>query len=155
ARKVTIWRPFLIFVLREMLRLRNELLMFVTKVATITLATTFVFNFIMPQLRGQEGAVRAGYATVLAPGMVAVATCNQAFTAALTSVTYDFGPLRRIDQALMAPLPVPLIAVTRIIDGTIRGLLGASVALTIVLFVHAPGAAPQIDLDRWPILLCT
>ena len=153
--KLTIWRPFLVLVLREIRRLHKEAVGFVTKIATLTLATVFIFDFVLPQLGGQSLGVNAGYATILAPGMVAVATCNQAFTAALTSVSQDFGPLRRIDQALMAPLPVPLIALTRIVDGTLRGVLAACVALPIVTFVHAPGAPPAIDLTRWPLLLGT
>lgn len=153
--KLTIWRPFLVLVFREIRRLRNEAAGFVMKIAVITLSTVFVFDVVLPQLGGQSLGVTQGYATVLAPGMVAVATCNQAFTAALTAVSLDFGPLRRIDQALMAPLPVPLIALTRIVDGTLRGVLAACVALPIVAFVHAPGAPPALDLTRWPFLLGT
>jgi len=153
--KLTIWRPFLVLVLREVTRLWKEKLGFSTRIATISLATVFVFDFIMPQLGNRGGGVASGYATILAPGLVAVTTCNQALTATLMSLVHDFGPLRRIDQTLMAPLPIPLLAVVRIIGGTLHGVFAAGIVLPIVTFVHAPGAPPAIDLGRWPLLLCT
>jgi ABC-2 type transport system permease protein len=156
--KLTVWQPFLVLVSLDIRRLRHEARGFITKIATIALSTVFIFNFVLPQLsggRGQGLGVAAGYATVLAPGMIAVVTCNQALTSALNAMSLDLGPLRRIDQALMAPLPIPLIALTRIIDGTLRGVLGACITLPIVIVVHAPGAPPALDLTRWPLLLGT
>ncbi|MER6563282.1 ABC transporter permease [Streptomyces sp. NPDC001027] len=151
---LTVWQPFLVLVLHDIRQLRKEAARFVARIATITLSTVFVFDFVLPQLQGQSLGITAQYATVLAPGLVAIGICNQALTTTLTAMSYDFGPLRRIDQTLMAPLPVPLVALARIIDGTLHGAFSACVTLPIVTFVHAPGASPSLDLTRWPLLLC-
>jgi ABC-2 type transport system permease protein len=151
---LTVWRPFAILVSREVVALWRQKVRLSSRIALLALATVFVFDFIMPQLSGGVG-VAQGYATVLAPGLIAVGTCNQALTATLTSLTSDFGPLRRIDQLLMAPVPVPLLAVVRIIGGGLNGVFAACVTAPVVFLVHAPGAPPAIDMSRWHLLVGT
>lgn len=156
AMSQTIWQPFFVLVSREASQLRKGLWKFVAKVGIITLSTVFVFDFVLPQLSGGGvGGVGADYAAVLGPGMIAVTTCNQSMTAAMTALSLDFGPVRRIDQALLAPIPEWLLALVRIIGGAMHGVLAAGIVLPIVMFVRPPGSSEAVDLARWPYLALT
>ncbi len=55
-----------------------------------------------------------------------------------------------VDRAL-APLPVPLLAVEKIVAAGAQALIGGLLVFPAVTLVHAKGQAPGIHIHNWPM----
>jgi ABC-2 type transport system permease protein len=62
----------------------------------------------------------------------------------------EFGYTREIDDRVLAPLPVQLVALEKVVGGALHGLLAA--LLVFPLAVAVPTATPDLHID-WPVLL--
>jgi ABC-2 type transport system permease protein len=75
--------------------------------------------------------VQADFAAVLLPGIVAM----NGFLGALQNTTLplvlDFSWTREIEDRLLAPIPIPLVAVEKMVFGALRGLLAAVLMIPI------------------------
>jgi ABC-2 type transport system permease protein len=60
---------------------------------------------------------------------------------------------REIEDRVMAPIPVWLLAVEKIIAGAIQAILAAVIVFPLVMVIHAKGQAPSIDFHHWPLLI--
>ncbi|WP_447005637.1 ABC transporter permease [Saccharothrix isguenensis] len=102
----------------------------------------FFILFIFAKVLGDIGYVQDDFAAVLLPGIVAM----NGFLGALQNTTLplvlDFSWTREIEDRLLAPIPIPLVAVQKMVFGAVRGLLAA------VLMV--PIGFLMLDID-WPV----
>jgi ABC-2 type transport system permease protein len=64
----------------------------------------------------------------------------------------EFGYTKEIEDRVLAPLPVSLVAVGKVVAGALQGLIAACVVFPIAAFVHAAGVVPHLTI-HWPILL--
>ncbi|NUT53871.1 MAG: ABC transporter permease [Saccharothrix sp.] len=85
----------------------------------------FFILFIFAKVLGDIGFVQDDFAAVLLPGIVAM----NGFLGALQNTTLplvlDFSWTREIEDRLLAPIPIPLVAVEKMVFGAVRGLLAA------------------------------
>jgi ABC-2 type transport system permease protein len=85
----------------------------------------FFILFIFAKVLGDIGFVQDDFAAVLLPGIVAM----NGFLGALQNTTLplvlDFSWTREIEDRLLAPIPIPLVAVEKMVFGALRGLLAA------------------------------
>ncbi|TWP48724.1 ABC transporter permease [Lentzea tibetensis] len=85
----------------------------------------FFILFIFAKVLGDIGYVQGDFAQVLLPGIIAM----NGFLGALQNTTLplvlDFSWTREIEDRLLAPIPIPAVAVEKIVFGAIRGLLSA------------------------------
>lgn len=102
----------------------------------------FFLLFIFGKVLGELGYVQADFTHVLLPGIIAL----NAFTIALQNTTLplviDFSWTREIEDRLLAPLPIPLVAVEKMFFGALRGLVAAVLMVPVGLLLF--GAL------RWP-----
>ncbi|MBB5807641.1 ABC-2 type transport system permease protein [Saccharothrix ecbatanensis] len=91
----------------------------------------FFILFIFAKVLGDIGYVQADFAAVLLPGIVAM----NGFLGALQNTTLplvlDFSWTREIEDRLLAPIPIPLVAVEKMVFGALRGLLAAVLMIPI------------------------
>lgn len=91
----------------------------------------FFILFIFAKVLGDIGFVQADFAAVLLPGIVAM----NGFLGALQNTTLplvlDFSWTREIEDRLLAPIPIPLVAVEKMVFGALRGLLAAVLMIPI------------------------
>lgn len=107
---------------------------FVVRAATQPALFAFVFAYVFPRIGQGIGGTRdsAAFASVLLPGLVATTLVFQGvFTVALPLVQ-EFSFSREIEDRVMAPLPVAMVAVTKIVSGAIQGLVSAALVVPIV-----------------------
>ncbi|MFE2755172.1 ABC transporter permease [Actinosynnema sp. NPDC059335] len=91
----------------------------------------FFILFIFAKVLGDIGFVQGDFAAVLLPGIVAM----NGFLGALQNTTLplvlDFSWTREIEDRLLAPIPIPLVAVEKMVFGAVRGLLAAVLMIPI------------------------
>jgi ABC-2 type transport system permease protein len=113
---------------------RRELPYFLVRTLMQPVLFIVVFGFLLPKM----GFVRGGYTTALLPGIIAVSLALSAVQAVSLPMVQDFGWTREIEDRLLAPVPIPLIASEKVIAGALQGILSALVVLPIARIIMGP-----------------
>lgn len=103
----------------------------------------FFFLFIFATVLGSAGFVSADYGQIMLPGLLALNAFFGAMQAVAFPLVLDFAWTREIEDRLLAPIPLPLVGVEKVVFGALRGVL-ASVLMVPVGFV-------VLDHVAWPV----
>lgn len=146
GRDATVSRVFLAILQRDLYVTLRELPTFIAQV----LLQPFFFVFVFGKVLAELGQTRAGYAQLLLPGIVALTSVLTGLQGTAFPLVIDFSFTKEIEDRLLAPLPLELVAAEKIVFGMIRSLIAASVMFPIGLLVlgHIP-----FDARRLPLLL--
>jgi ABC-2 type transport system permease protein len=144
---------FLGLMLRDLRVLRRELGPFVVRIGMQPLLFLFVFTFLFPRI-GQAGDVGgANFATVLLPGLMAVAIMFSGIAAVALPLSHEFGITREIDDRVMCPLPVAAVAAEKVCFSAIQSILAALLVLPLAIWV--PATPVYAHVTSWPMLIAT
>lgn len=157
-------RPLAAFgamMVRDLRVLRREIFSaFLPRIIMQPLLFVFVFAYVMPQLGtgggGLFGAAGAGgpsFATILVPGMVASAIMMAGMMSVTFSLMMELGWTKEITDRLLAPLPVWGMALQKITSGALQALVAGVLVFPIVLFLHAEGQGPEVQVSDWPVFV--
>ncbi len=140
---------------RDLRVLRRELYVFISRTIMQPLLFVFVFAYLFPRIGqgvgGGAGGAGADFATVLVPGLVAVAIIFQGITAVALPLSNEFGGTKEIEDRIMAPVPVQVVALEKVLFGALQSVLAGLVVLPMVLVV--PSAPVDITVTSWPLLV--
>ncbi len=100
-----------------------------------TLIQPFFLLFVFGKVLGELGYVRPGYESVLLPGLVALNGFLIALQNTALPLVVDFSYTKEIEDPLLAPLPVPALALEKIVFGALRGLVAALFMIPVGLVV--------------------
>jgi len=100
-----------------------------------TLIQPFFLLFVFGKVLGELGYVRPGYESVLLPGLVALNGFLIALQNTALPLVVDFSYTKEIEDRLLAPLPVPALALEKIVFGALRGLVAALFMIPVGLVV--------------------
>jgi ABC-2 type transport system permease protein len=64
----------------------------------------------------------------------------------------EFGYTKEIEDRVLAPLPVSLVAIGKVVAGAIQGVIAAAIVFPIAAVVHAQGVQPSLSV-HWALLL--
>ncbi|MFV2123830.1 ABC transporter permease [Micromonospora sp. LOL_013] len=119
------------------------------------LMTPLFMLFIFTQVLTMQGIVGAGFADILLPGTVALATFTTALQSVAVPLVKEFGFTREIEDRLLSPLPTALVAVGKLMVATLRGLFAAVVVYPLGALVvgSAPGGWSALPLSLVVVLL--
>lgn len=135
---MTALRTFNAVLWRDIFVTGRELVPFLAQVLVQPFFTLFIFGKVLTSM----GYVGADYAAILLPGVVAL----NGFLGALQNTTMplimDFSWTREIEDRLLAPIPIPLVAVEKMIFGALRGVIAALVMVPIGFLI--------LDNVSWP-----
>lgn len=155
-RSATHLRTFGAMLLRDMRVLRRESVAFLLRTIGQPLMFVFVFTYVLPKIgSGESGMFGIGgggagsFATILVPGMVAMSMIFSGLMAVTMPLIMELSYTKEIEDRLLAPVPVWLLGIEKIVAGAVQGLAAAAVVFPIVLFVHAPGISPSINVNGW------
>lgn len=143
---------FVALLLRDVRVLRKNLKQFVLRTVMQPLLFTFVFAYVFPKIGqgvGGAGAGRPGqpnFATVLVPGLIAVAIIFQGIQAVALPLVQEFSFTKEIEDRVLAPMSVSLVGFGKVCNGAMQAALSAFVVFPIVMLVHAKGEAPNVDV---------
>ena len=117
------------------------------------LLLVFVFTYVFPKIGegiGGSSRAQAEFSTLLMAGVVATTMVFQGVQAVALPLVQEFGYTREIEDRVMAPLPLWMVAAEKIASGAVQGLLAAAVVFPLAIFVPA---TPVHLTFRWGYLL--
>lgn len=137
---------------RDLRVLRREFVPFLLRTVMNPILFVFVFAYVFPRIgQGISGAGHAGdFATVLVPGLVAVGMIFQGIAAVALPLVHEIGRTKEIEDRLMAPAPVRLVALEKIVFGALQSMLAAVVVFPLVYLI--PATKVDVDIEN-PALL--
>jgi ABC-2 type transport system permease protein len=145
------WRAVGALLARDLTVLRAQPSNFLARTVVQPLMLLFVLGYVAPTIGpGQDSATQVAAATTLLAGMVAMVILFQGLFAVAMPLIQDFGFTREIEDRVLAPIPVALVALTKVLAGALQGLLAAVVVFPLAQFV--PAARPDLHIN-WLVLL--
>jgi ABC-2 type transport system permease protein len=155
----SVTRTFLALLVRDVRVLKRDAVGFVVRLVMQPLLFVFVFAYVLPEIGG-FGAAGAGgasaeaanltFATILVPGLIAVSINFQGVQSVAIPLVRDFSYSKEIEDRVLAPVPVWVIGLQKIVGGALQACVAAAVVLPVVTFVHAEGQGPQLE-PNWPL----
>jgi ABC-type multidrug transport system permease subunit len=161
----TLVKTFNAMMAREFRVLRRNAVATFTRAVMQPLLFVFVFAYVFPKIGGGfvlgggaraasagAGAGVAGgvnFATILVPGLMASMLLMQGIMAVTFPLVMEFSWQRTIEDRALAPVPIRVLAIQKIVAGAVQAFLGACIVFPIVLLVHAPGQAPHVHVTNW------
>lgn len=160
----TLPRTFGAMMAREFRVLRRNAVGTFTRAVMQPLLFVFVFAFVFPKIGGgitlgagaaARGAAAGGvnFSTILVPGLMASMLLMQGIMAVTFPLVMEFSWQRTIEDRALAPVPIQVLAVQKIVAGAVQSFIGAVIVFPVVLLVHAAGQAPHVHVTNWPLLL--
>jgi ABC-2 type transport system permease protein len=141
--------------LRDITVLRKHIFEFVLRTLIQPFLLVFVFLYVFPKIGqsiGGSGRGATSFATVLVPGVVGISVMFQGVQSVALSLSQEFGFTREIEDRVQAPCPVWLVAVSKVLSGTIQGLIAAVLVFPIAAVIHANGVHAHFDVHWWVIV---
>ena len=143
--------------LRDLVVLRKNLKQFVPRTIVQPLLLCFVFLYVFPTIGtgvgGRGGSAgESEFATILVAGVVGLSIMFQGIQAVALPMVQEFGYTKEIEDRVLAPMPVALVALEKVLYGALQGLLAAVIVFPIAAVVHA--GAIHINLQvHWLVLI--
>jgi ABC-2 type transport system permease protein len=149
-------QAFVALLLRDVRVLRKNMVQFLIRTVMQPLMFTFVFAYVFPKIGqgfgGGAGPARGpNFATILVPGLIAVAIIFQGIQAVALPLVQEFSFTKEIEDRVLAPMSVGLVGFGKVVAGAIQAMLAAFVVFPIVVLVHAKGEAPSVHIAN-PLL---
>ena len=160
----TLAKTFAAMMAREFRVLRRNAIATFMRAIMQPLLFVFVFTYVMPKIGGgfMFGSAGAGaasaaasgitFATILVPGLMASMLLMQGIMAVTFPLVMEFSWQRTIEDRALAPVPIQVLAIQKIVAGAVQSFLGALIVFPIVLVVHAAGQAPHVHVTNWLLL---
>jgi ABC-2 type transport system permease protein len=151
------WIALQALMLRELVVLKKHLGEFVIRTLVQPVLLCFVFLYVFPKIGqgvggGQGTGNESAFATVLVPGVVGISVMFQGVQSIALQMAQEFGFTREIEDRVQAPCPIWLVAMAKVLSGSVQGLISAAIVLPIASVVHATGVSAHIS-PHWPIIL--
>jgi ABC-2 type transport system permease protein len=143
---------FRALLLRDAVVLRKTLNEFIPRTLLQPFLLVFVFTYVFPKIgQGVGGAGgESEFSTILVAGVIALAIMFQGIQTVALPMVQEFGYTREIEDRVLAPLPIPLVAIQKAVWGALASLLSALLVFPIAAVVPATPVHLSIN---WPVLL--
>ncbi len=122
---------FLAILRRDIVITGREFIVFLVQVLLQPLFFLFIFGKVLPSI----GFAQHGFAAVLLPGIVALTVVTTALQGVTLPLVLDLGFAREIDDRLLAPLPVSMVAVEKVIFAAMRGLVAGAIIFPLAYWI--------------------
>jgi ABC-2 type transport system permease protein len=143
---------------RDIWVLRKDIGQFLVRVVMQPLLFTFVFAYVFPKIGQGIGPAdhspgAPSFATILVPGLIAVAINFQGIQAVALPLVQEFSYSKEIEDRVLAPAPVWTVGLAKICSGATQSMLAAGIVFPVVLLVHAKGEAPSVAIHNVPLFI--
>lgn len=127
-------RVFAALLARDLRVARREIVSFLVRTTLQPLLFVVVFGYLLPRM----GFVQAGYGAALLPGILGISLALSSLQAVALPMMADFGWTREIEDRLLAPVPIRLIAAEKVVAGVIQGFVAALFVLPVARLIMGP-----------------
>jgi ABC-type multidrug transport system permease subunit len=152
----TLAATFLAMLARELRVMRRNLVATFLRVVLQPLLFVFVFSYVLPKIGKPAFAGSPGgpqFSTILVPGLVGSAIIMQGIMAVVFPLVMELSWQRSIEDRALAPLPVPLLAIEKIVAAALQALIGGLLVFPAVMLVHAKREAPIVHISSLPLFV--
>lgn len=112
----------------------------------------FVFAYVFPKINQSfGGGGQASFATILIPGLVATSAMFTGISAVAQPLSIDLGVLREIEDRAMAPLPLWMVGLEKVLFGAFQSLLAGLIVFPLAYFV--PSTPVTVHVHNWWLLI--
>jgi ABC-2 type transport system permease protein len=144
-------------ILRDLTVLRKHFAEFIVRTLIQPFLLVFVFLYVFPTIGqgigGGRGPVsESAFATVLVAGVVGISIMFQGIQAVALPMSTEFGYTREIEDRVQAPCPIALVAIAKVLSGSVQGILAALIVFPIAAVVHAGGVHTHLSV-HWPVII--
>ena len=140
-------KVFLAILRRDVTVARRELPFFLVRTTLQPLLFVIVFGFLLPKM----SIISHGYSATILPGVIALSLALSAVQSVSLPMVADFGFSKEIEDRLLAPVPIELVAIEKIVAGVLQGIVAALVVLPLARLVMGP--IPGLTFAHLPLLL--
>jgi ABC-2 type transport system permease protein len=148
---------FKALLLRDAFVLRRNLKEFLPRTLIQPFLLVFVFTYVLPKIgmglgggTAAAGAAAAAYSASLIAGVIASVILFQGIQAVALPLVQEFGYTREIEDRVLAPLPVEMVAIEKIVGGALQCMIAALLVFPIAAIVPATDVHLSVT---WPVLL--
>jgi ABC-2 type transport system permease protein len=127
-------RVFWALLMRDATVTRRELPSFLIRTTLQPILFTTVFGFLLPQM----GLVQGFYVSSLLPGILALSLSLASLQAVALPMVSEFGFTGEIEDRLLAPVPIELLAHEKVVAGTLQGVITALFVLPLARLIMGP-----------------
>ena len=128
------WQVFGALIRRDVHVVSREIPFFLLRTTLQPIMFTFVFGYLLPRM----GFVDRTYTGALLPGILGVSLAFASVQAVALPMVADFGWTREIEDRLLAPVPTWVIALEKVIAGTVQGVIAALFVLPVARLIMGP-----------------
>jgi ABC-2 type transport system permease protein len=139
--------------LRDLRVLRREIGPFIARIIMQPLLFLFVSTFLMPRIGQANDVGGPNFATILLPGLMAVAIMFCGIASVALPLSQEFGITREIDDRVMCPLPVWAVAAEKVGFSALQCILSALLVLPLAIWV--PATPVYFQITSWAMFLAT
>lgn len=140
-------RVFGALLLRDVTVARRELPYFLVRTTLQPLLFVIVFGFLLPRM----GLIPRGYTTTILPGIIALSLTFSAVQSVALPMVQDFGWTKEIEDRLLSPVAIELVAVEKIVAGLLQGIVASIFVLPMARLIMGP--IPGLTFSRIGTLL--
>jgi len=115
-----------------------------------TMLQPLLFTFVFGHLLTRTGVIPRAYTTMIIPGIAGLSLTMASIWAVAMPLIADFGFTKEIEDRLLAPVPMEVIALEKLIAGILQGALTACVVLPLARLIMGP--IPGLSLRNLPLL---
>jgi ABC-2 type transport system permease protein len=128
------WKVFGALCRRDVHVVARELPFFLLRTTLQPIMFTIVFGYLLPKM----GFVQRGYTGALLPGVLGISLAFASVQAVALPMVADFGWTKEIEDRLLAPVPISVIAVEKVLAGTVQGMIAALFVLPVARLIMGP-----------------
>ena len=140
-------KVFFALLSRDITVARRELPFFLIRTTLQPLLFVIIFGFLLPRM----GFMRGNYSAAMLPGIIALSLTLSAIQSVALPMVVDFGHTKEIEDRLLSPAPIQLVAIEKIVAGLLQGIVAALFVLPIARLIMGP--IPGLTFANLPLLL--
>lgn len=137
---------------RDLAVLRREGVAFALRTVMNPLLTVFVFTYVLPRTgQGFQSTAAGSFATILTPGLIAVAMVFTGVAAVALPLSVELGATREMEDRILAPVPLAAVPLARVAFGAVQAILSGALIFPIVTLL--PATTVDVHVASWPLLV--
>lgn len=140
-------RVFGAILMRDVTVARRELPTFLLRTTLQPILFVLVFGFVLPKM----GMIPQAYTATVLPGVLALSLTLSSIQSVCLPMVQEFGVTNEIEDRLLAPAPISLVAVEKVVAGTLQGVITAIVVLPLARLIMGP--IPGLTFANAPLLV--
>ncbi|MEP6689689.1 MAG: ABC transporter permease [Gemmatimonadaceae bacterium] len=127
-------RVFGALLMRDIRVARRELPFFLIRTTMQPLLFIIVFGYLLPKMN----FMAKSYTSALLPGILAVSLAFSSIQSVALPMVTDFGWTREIEDRLLAPVAIEVIAMEKVVAGVLQGVVAALFVLPLARLIMGP-----------------